>query len=75
MKQFRTVKAGVEFVLDYDETVRIIKARQPLAAEFLDDKKCCTYLDGLDACDLWDFYESAIMYTHSTNEPTMIIGD
>jgi len=74
MKRFRTVKAGVTFFLDYDRTVEIIKKRRH-SIENLTDRYCCLYLDGLDAMDIWDYFESAIISTAEPPSTTEVVED
>ena len=74
MKKFRTIKTGVTFFLDYDLTVQIITERRH-STEPLTDRYCCLYLDRLDACDIWDYFESAIMYTVELPSVTEVIED
>jgi hypothetical protein len=74
MKKFRTIKTGITFFLDYDLTVETIRKRRR-STEPLTDKYCCMYLDGLDACDIWDYFESAIMYTVDLPSATEIVED
>ena len=73
MKKFKTVKDGVCFILDYELTVEIIQKRRR-SIEPLTDKYCCMYLDSLDACDLWDDFDSAVI-THNDWSPTVVIED
>lgn len=74
MKKFRTVKTGITFFLDYDRTVEIIKNRRS-GKEELTDRYCCLYLDGLEAIDIWDYFESAIMYTAEPPSTTEVVED
>lgn len=73
MKKFKTVKNGVCFIMDYELTVEIIRKRRR-STEPLTDKYCCMYLDSLDACDIWDDFDSAII-THNDWSPTVVIED
>ena len=72
MKKFKTIKSGITFFLDYDEMMELLEARKKRA---FSDEEACIYIDGLDACDIWDFYDSAIMFTDSMNLPTTVIED
>ena len=72
MKKFKTIKSGITFFLDYDEMMRLLVERN---IRGFTDEEACIHIDGLEACDLWDFYESAIMFTDSTNLPTTVIED
>lgn len=81
MKKFKTVKDGVCFIMDYELTVELIKERKPQLLEdtedlpeVLVDALCCDYLDSLDACDIWDDFDSAII-THSDWSQTVVIED
>ena len=74
MKRFKTVKAGVTFFLDYDRTVEIIKKRRH-SIENLTDRYCCLYLDDLDAMDIWDYFESAIISTAEPPSTTEVVED
>ena len=73
MKKFKTVKDGVCFIMDYELTVETIQKRRR-STEPLTDKYCCMYLDSLDACDIWDDFDSAII-THNDWSPTVVIED
>lgn len=85
MKRFKTVKAGVTFFLDYDCTVEIIKKRRPHLLDEVDplpmmlttvlDNLCCEYLDGLEAMDIWDYFESAIICTAEPPSSTEVVED
>lgn len=74
MKKFKTVKVGITFFLDYDLTVKIIRKRRR-STEQLTDRYCCMYLDGLGIDDIWDYFESAIMYTVDLPSFTEIVED
>lgn len=74
MKRFRTVKVGITFFLDYDRTIEIIKKRRH-STEELTDRYCCIYLDGLGIDDIWDYFESAIIYTAEPPTATEIVED
>ena len=74
MKKFKTVKVGITFFLDYDLTVKTIQKRRR-STEQLTDKYCCMYLDGLGIDDIWDYFESAIMYTVDLPSFTEIVED
>lgn len=82
MKKFRTVKCGTHFYMDYDQTIEIIKQRKPQLLEgsenlpeHMVDALCCGYLDGLDNYDIWDYFESAVMYTHCDWGHTEVIEE
>ena len=72
MKKFKTIKSGVTFFLDYDEMMRLLVERN--RRDFTDEE-ACIHIDSLDACDIWDFYDSAIMFTDYKSSPTEIIED
>ena len=82
MKKFKTVKCGVHFYLDRDLTVEIIKKRKrhfvedtATLPENMIDALCCDYLDGLSNYDIWDYFESAIIYTRSEDGRTEVVED
>ena len=82
MKRFKTTKCGTHFYLDYDQTIEIIKQRKPQLLEGMEDLTetivnalCCDYIDGLNNCDIWDYFASAIMYTHCDYGHTEVIEE
>ena len=82
MKKFRTIKSGITFFLDFDTTVEIIRARRPGILLGVDDDltevigaMCCEYLDGLDAMDIWDYFESAILFTTEPPSSTTVVEE
>ena len=36
---------------------------------------CCGYLDGLGNYDIWDYFESAIMFTRCDESQTVVIEE
>ena len=72
MKKFKTIKTGITFFLDYDEMIELLESRNKRA---FSDEEACIHIDSLDACDIWDFYDSAIMFTDYKTMPTEIIED
>ena len=72
MKKFRTIKSGITFFLDYNRTVEIITKRR---GAIYTDSWYCEYLDGLDVADIWDYFDSAIMYTVDLPGTTEVIED
>ena len=81
MKRFRTVKCGTHFYMDYDQTIEIIKQRKPQLLDGMEDipeavdALCCDYIDGLENVDLWDYFESAIMFTRCDESQTVVIEE